>query len=161
MILLFVRERQANMGVINGVGSTIKEFRSFILKANAIDLAIGVAIGGAFTAVVTAIVSGLFTPLIAAIFGKADFSTLYFQINGSHILYGAVINALITLISVGAVLFFLVVKPMAVLKRRAGYEPPAAPDMAACPACLTSINVGASRCPACTESLSPDWSMAN
>ena len=149
------------MGIVEGIGGTIKEFRSFILKANAIDLAIGVAIGGAFTAVVTAIVTGLFTPLIAAIFGSSNFSTLSFTINHSHILYGLVINAIFTLIVVGAVLFFLVVKPMAVLKRRAGYEPPAAPDMAACPACLTTINVGASRCPACTESLGAGWSVAS
>ena len=83
-----------------GVSSTIKEFRSFILKANAIDLAIGVAIGGAFTAVVTSIVSGLFTPLIAAIFGKPDFSSLYFTINHSQILYGSVLNAIFTLLIV-------------------------------------------------------------
>src|ERR1700688_2105467 len=111
------------MGVVDGLGGTMKEFRSFILKANAIDLAIGVAIGLAFTSVVTAIVSGVFTPLIAAIFGKSDFSTLYFTINGTHILYGAVLNAFITLLIVGFVLFFFVVKPMSIMKRRAGYTP--------------------------------------
>ena len=157
MIFLSLSERR----FIVGVSSTIKEFRSFILKANAIDLAIGVAIGGAFTAVVTSIVSGLFTPLIAAIFGKPDFSSLYFTINHSQILYGSVLNAIFTLLIVGAVLFFLVVKPISVLKRHAGYEPPAAPDMAACPACLTTINVAASRCPACTETLNAGWSNAS
>ncbi len=144
-----------------GMGNTVKEFRSFILKANAIDLAIGVAIGGAFTAVVTAIVSGLFTPLIAAIFGQANFSSLYFTLNGSHILYGEVLNAIFTLLIVGAVLFFLVVKPVAFFKQRAGYEPPTAPPMASCPSCLTSINAGATRCPACTESLAAGWSNAS
>jgi large conductance mechanosensitive channel len=149
------------MGVVDGIGSTVKEFRSFILKANAIELAIGVAIGVAFTAVITAIVKGLFTPLIAAIFGRSNFSTLYFTVNGSHFLYGLVINAIFTLLIVGLVLFFLVVKPMAAMKRRNGYEAPVDPEMAACPSCLTSINVGASRCPACTESLAADWSSAS
>jgi large conductance mechanosensitive channel len=149
------------MGVVDGIGSTVKEFRSFILKANAIDLAIGVAIGVAFTAVVTAIVKGFFTPMIAAIFGRSNFSTLYFTVNGSHFLYGLVLNAIFTMLTVGLVLFFFVVKPMAVMKRRDGYEPPVDPEMAACPSCLTSINVGASRCPACTESLASDWPNAS
>jgi large conductance mechanosensitive channel len=135
----------------------MKEFRAFILKANAIDLAIGVAIGLAFTAVVTAIVSGLITPLIAAIFGTSNFSTLYFTLNHSHILYGSVLNAIVTLFLVGAVLFFFVVKPMAVIKRRAGYLP----NTASCPACMTTINIMATRCPACTESLPNGWSIAN
>jgi large conductance mechanosensitive channel len=149
------------MGVVKSIGSTMNEFRSFILKANAVDLAIGVALGSAFTAVVTAIVTGFFTPLIAAIFGASNFSTLSFTLNGSHIYYGLVINALFTLVIVGLVLFFLVVKPMAIYKRRSGYEPPVDPEMAECPACLTSINVGASRCPACTESLGTGWSVAS
>lgn len=143
------------------MGNTVKEFRSFILKANAIDLAIGVAIGAAFSAVVTAIVADLFTPLIAAVFGQPNFAALTFKINGSTFLYGNVINAIFTLVVVGAVLFFFVVKPVAFLKQRAGYEPPSAPPMSACPSCLTSINAAATRCPACTESLAAGWSSAS
>jgi len=144
------------MSVKSSVSSTLKDFRAFALRANAIDLAIGVAIGGAFTAVVQAIVSGLFTPLIAAIFGQENFSTLYFTINGSRILYGLVVNAIFTLLIVAATLFFLVVKPLNTIKRRLGHEAPA-PTTAACPACLTQIAIGASRCPACTEHLSSGW----
>ena len=141
------------MSIRNSVTSTLKDFRAFALRANAIDLAIGVAIGGAFTAVVQSIVSGLFTPLIAAIFGQQNFSALYFTINGSHILYGLVVNAIFTLLIVAATLFFLVVKPLNALKRRLGHDAPP-PTTAACPACLTQITIGASRCPACTEQLS-------
>ena len=52
----------------------VKEFREFILRGNVVDLAVAVVIGTAFTAVVNALVKDLITPLIAAIFGKPDFS---------------------------------------------------------------------------------------
>ena len=59
-----------------------KEFRKFILRGNVIDLAVAVAVGAAFTAVVNALVGDIFTPLIAAIVGKHDFSSLYFTVRG-------------------------------------------------------------------------------
>jgi len=48
----------------------ITEFKEFILRGNVVDLAVAVVMGAAFTAVVTSLVSNIFTPLIAAIFGK-------------------------------------------------------------------------------------------
>ncbi len=144
------------MGMQSSVTETMKEFRSFALRANALDLAIGVAVGGAFTAVVQAIVSGFFTPLIAAIFGQASFANLYFTINGSHILYGLFINAIVTLLIVSATLFFFVVKPINTIRRRLGHDAPA-PLVAACPACLTPINVESKRCASCTEVLPSGW----
>lgn len=145
------------MKIVQGTKTTLKEFRSFALKANAIDLAIGVAIGGAFTAVVQAVVGGLFTPLIAAIFGQPSFAKLYFTINGSRILYGLFVNAIFTLLTVAAFLFFFVVKPIAAVKHRIGRDEPVSP-LAPCPACLTAINTSARRCPACTEILTDGWS---
>ena len=71
----------------------IKGFRDFILRGNVIDLAVAVVIGAAFGAVITAFVADILTPLIAAIFGKPDFSQLTFTINNSKFLYGSFINA--------------------------------------------------------------------
>lgn len=144
------------MAVTKAVSSTLKEFRAFTIRGNAVDLAIGVAIGSAFTAVVQAIVGGLFTPLIAAIFGQPNFASLAITVNGSHIQYGLFINAIFTLAIVALTLFFLVVKPLNSLKRRLGIES-ASPALAGCPACLTQINVLARRCPSCTEPLSEEW----
>ncbi len=56
-------------------------------------------IGAAFAALVKALVADLMTPIIAMIFGKPDFSTLSFTINGSHFRYGDFLNALITFLS--------------------------------------------------------------
>jgi large conductance mechanosensitive channel len=138
--------------------SVLKEFRAFALRANAVDLAIGVALGAAFTAVVQAIVTGFFTPLIAALFRQPNFATLSFEVHGSKFSYGLVVNAVITLFIVSSTLFFLVVKPLNALRRRLGLDTNASLPKAPCPACMTEIDIRATRCPACTQQVGADWS---
>jgi len=139
---------------------TLKEFRTFALKPNAVDLAIAVALGAAFTAVVNAIVKGLFTPIIGAIF-KTDFSTMSFTVNGSVFNYGQVINALITFVIIALTLFFFVVKPLNAVRARFHLDfDPDAPATQPCPSCTTSISPDALRCPACTEVLGAGWAQA-
>ena len=101
----------------------LKEFRGFILRGNLIDLAVAVVIGAAFGAVVTALVSDFITPLIAAIGGKPDFSSLTFTINGSKFLYGHFINALLSFLIIAAVVFFFVIRPVNILLERYRTEP--------------------------------------
>jgi large conductance mechanosensitive channel len=86
----------------------VKEFREFIFKGNALDLAIGVILGIAFGALVTALTEGVLMALIAAIFGQPDFDQLAFTLNGTPIEYGRVLTALVNLLLVGAALFFVV-----------------------------------------------------
>jgi large conductance mechanosensitive channel len=131
----------------------IKEFRQFILRGNLVDLAVAVVVGTAFTALVNSLVKSLMTPLIAAVFGKHDFSGLVFTINGSRFLYGEFINALITFLTVAAVMFFLVVKPVNTLLARLRPEPKVDQETRDCPECLSSIPVGARRCAFCTSEL--------
>ena len=103
----------------------LKEFREFILRGNVVDLAVAVVIGAAFGAVVTALVADILTPLIAAIFGKQDFSALTFTINDSEFKYGDFLNAVISFLTIAAVIFFLVGKPLNALasRRKRGEEP--------------------------------------
>jgi large conductance mechanosensitive channel len=89
-------------------GVMLKEFRDFIIKGNALDLAIGIILGVAFGAVVTAFTEGVLMALVAAIFGKPDFNRLAFDLNGTPIQYGRVLTALVNLVLIGAVLFFVV-----------------------------------------------------
>ncbi len=96
----------------------LKEFRDFIIKGNALDLAIGVILGVAFGAVVTALTEGVLMALVAAIFGKPDFDRLAFTLNGTPIQYGRVLTALVNLVLIGAVLF-AVVKAVNRLRRDA------------------------------------------
>src|SRR4051794_33719111 len=102
----------------------LKEFRDFVLRGNVVELAIAVVIGAAFGAVVTAFVASFVTPLIAAIGGKPDFSALAFTINGSRFTYGLFLNALISFLTIAAVGFFFVVRP---IKAPVAPPPPGTP----------------------------------
>jgi large conductance mechanosensitive channel len=135
----------------------MKEFRTFALRGNAIDLAVAVVLGIAFGVVITSLVNNLLTPLIAAIFGTSNFASLTFTINHSVFSYGLFLNALISFVCIAAAVFFFVVKPMSVLRRRLGWDPPEAPARSACPRCTTDIAVTATRCPACTSELDAGW----
>jgi large conductance mechanosensitive channel len=130
-----------------------KEFRQFILRGNLVDLAVAVVIGTAFTALVNSLVKSLITPLIAAVGGDADFSNLAFTINGSRFLYGDFINALITFLTVSAVMFFLVIKPVNALLERFRPEPKVDQETRECPQCLSDIPVAAKRCAFCTSTV--------
>jgi large conductance mechanosensitive channel len=132
----------------------LKDFKAFILRGNVLDLAVAVVLGVAFTAVITALVSDLITPLIAAIGGSHDFSTLTFTINGSVFRYGAFLNALISFLVIAAALFFLVVLPANALVQRARREPTPDPTTKKCPECLSEIPIDARRCAFCTAQLS-------
>jgi large conductance mechanosensitive channel len=110
----------------------LKELRNFILRGNAIDLAVAVVLGAAFGAVVTSLVEDIITPIISIIFGKPGFADLTVTVNDAVIRYGAFLNALLSLITIGAAVFFLVIKPVNLLmeRRMAGVElePEAAPE---------------------------------
>jgi len=79
-------------------------FKTFLLRGNLVDMAVGIVIGIAFGAVVTGFVKDLITPIIAALFGKPDFSGLYFTINHSKFLYGDFFNVLVAFVIIAAVL---------------------------------------------------------
>jgi large conductance mechanosensitive channel len=135
--------------------AVLKEFRSFILRGNVVDLAIAVVIGAAFTALVNAFVKDLITPIIAALFGEPDFANLAFTINGARFAYGDFLNALLTFVLVAAAVFFFVVKPVNYLMARLRTEPDVESPTRGCPECLSQIPVGASRCAFCTSEVAP------
>lgn len=86
----------------------LKEFKEFISKGNAVDLAIGVIIGAAFGAIVNSVVADLFMPLIGIILGGIDFSSLSINIGKAVLPYGKLIQAIINFLIIGFVLFLLV-----------------------------------------------------
>jgi large conductance mechanosensitive channel len=131
----------------------VKGFRNFISRGNLIDLAVAVVIGTAFTAIVTAIVKDLITPLIAAIGGEPDFSGLKFKLHGSTFLYGDFLNALISFLIIAAVVYFLIVAPMAKISARFHRE--AEVTTRDCPECLSTIPIAATRCMYCTTVVAP------
>jgi large conductance mechanosensitive channel len=131
----------------------LDEFKAFIMRGNVVELAVAFVIGAAFKAVVDAFVADLVTPLIAAIGGQQDFSSLDFTINDSVFRYGDFLNQVIAFLLIAAVIFFFVVKPMNMLMQRMTKEPPADPSLKKCPECLSDIAAEARRCPYCTTQL--------
>jgi large conductance mechanosensitive channel len=131
----------------------VKGFRDFITRGNMIDLAVAVVIGTAFTAIVTAVVKDLITPLIGAVWKTDNFETLTFKVHGSTFGIGDLLNALLTFLIIAAVVYFLIVAPMArFLTWRQRNAEATTRD---CPECLSTIPIAATRCMYCTSEVPP------
>ena len=96
----------------------IQGFRAFLLRGNVIDLAIAVVIGAAFGGVVSAFADDFVGGLIGVIGGTPDFGRAGVTVNGSKIVYGSTITALINFVIVAAVIYFVIVVPMTRLAAR-------------------------------------------
>lgn len=132
----------------------LKDFKTFILRGNVVDLAVGIIIGIAFGTVVSSFVKNLLTPLIS-IPGKVNFASLHFTVNHSVFEYGVFLNDLISFVIIAAAVFFFVVRPLNALTTRMhrGAEPD--DETRSCPECLTDIPAKATRCAACTAQVEP------
>jgi len=132
----------------------MKGFKQFILRGNVLDLAVAVVIGGAFGAVVTAMVKDLLTPLIAAIAGSPDFSSIAIDVRGSKLLVGDFLNAVISFLMVAAAVYFFIVLPVNSLMARLNRgEAPPDPTTKKCPECMSEVPIAARRCAFCTSAL--------
>jgi large conductance mechanosensitive channel len=141
----------------------LKEFKAFVMRGNVLDLAVAVIIGGAFGAIVTSLVNDVVMPPIGLLLGKVDFKDLFIALNGQSyptlaaakaaaapvIAYGQFLNTVINFLIVAFVIF-IIVKQASRFQRQPA---PAAPTTKDCPFCLTSIPLGAKRCPNCTSQL--------
>jgi large conductance mechanosensitive channel len=143
-----------------------KEFKTFIMRGNVIDLAIGVIIGAAFGKIVTSLVNDVIMPPIGLLLGKVDFSNLYINLGrGSYsslaeaqkagaptINYGLFINSIINFLII-AIVIFLVVQQVNRFKRK---EEEKEPDTKECPYCLSTIPLRAVKCQSCTADLTDE-----
>ena len=133
----------------------LKDFKKFILRGNVVDLAVAVVIGAAFGAVVTSLVKDIVTPIIGAIGGQPDFSSLSVTINGSKIMYGQFLNAVISFLFIAAGVFFLIIQPLnKFIEFSNRNKQPEDPSEKKCPHCLSEIPKAAKRCAFCTAKLS-------
>ena len=108
----------------------LRGFRDFIMRGNVVDLAVAVVIGAAFGAVVSAFATDFIGGIIGAIGGSPDFGRAGVTVNGSDIVWGSTITALVQFLIVAAVIYFVVIVPMQTMSRRlrAEYESPAPSD---------------------------------
>lgn len=138
----------------------LAEFRSFLLKTNALALAIGVIIGAALGAVVNSLVNDILMPPIGMLLGKVDFSALKIVLQQGvgvegdanyaaevALRYGTFLNAIIAFVVIAAVVFWI--------SRTFIKEAPAAPPAPSktCPFCKESNAVDASKCKACASAI--------
>ncbi len=138
-----------------GNDRVIKGFREFIVRGNVIDLAVAVVIGLAFGAIVSAFAIDIIGGLIGAAVGVPDFARAGFTVNGSRVVVGRTINALIYFLIVAAVVYFAGVRPMNRFRARTSVEPPIDAVVRECPECLSAIPTTARRCAFCTSVVTP------
>ena len=134
----------------------VGEFKAFLLRTNALALAIGVIIGTALGSVVNSLVNDIIMPPIGYLLGGLDFSTFKVVLRAATggdpatevaIRYGALVNATIVFVVVALVVFWV-----GKLLIREAPVPPSAP-VKACPFCREANAPDASRCRSCTSSI--------
>lgn len=131
----------------------MNEFKKFICRGNAMDMAVGIIIGGAFTAIVNSLVNDIINPLLG-LFGGMNFNQLAWNITGDVVLtYGNFITAIINFLIMALVIFCLIRTINKISDKYGKKEEPAAPTTKKCPYCKTDIAIDATRCPHCTSQL--------
>lgn len=134
----------------------VSEFKEFIQKGNAMDMAVGVIIGGAFTAIVTSLTDDIINPLLKLVLPSSDVNVagLTIPVPGTEngIDFGAFISAIINFLII-AIIIFCIVKAMNNMskasKKALGKEEVEADPAPVCPYCLEEIKEGTTRCPHC------------
>jgi len=144
----------------------LKEFKTFVMRGNVLDLAVAVIVGGVFGKIVSSLVNDVLMPPIGLVVGKVDFSSLYLNLSSNTyaslaeaqkagapiIKYGLFINTVIDFLIVSFVIF-LVVRLANRLQRQEAAAAPAAPATKECPFCLSAIPLKATRCGHCTSEI--------
>ncbi len=131
----------------------LNEFKTFALRGNVMDLAVGMIIGSAFTAIVTALKDNFIQPILDFVTHThtADYYT-------KEILLGylsAFISAIINFIIIAFVLFLLIkgVNTLMSIGKKKADDTPAEPTTKICPYCKSEIAIEATRCAHCTSEL--------
>jgi large conductance mechanosensitive channel len=131
------------------VRNFVQEFKSFALKGNMIDLAVGVVIGAAFGKVIDSIVKNVIMPLIGSLGKQPDFS----KIKLGPILIGNLMNDLLSFLIVALAVFIVIVKLVGSVVRRTSAPAPSEPVTKECQYCLSTIPIKAVKCAHCTADL--------
>jgi large conductance mechanosensitive channel len=140
-----------------------KEFKEFAVKGNVMDMAVGIIIGAAFTKIVDSVVKDVVMPPIGLLMGNVDFSDLFVSLSGQQypslkaakdagaatINYGLFLNTVVQFLIV-AIVVFLLIKQINRLRPKPLPVPVVTKE---CVYCISTIAIGAKRCPNCTSEL--------
>ena len=141
----------------------LKEFKSFAMRGNVIDMAVGIIIGAAFGNIVSSLVADIIMPPIGLLMGGLDFSQLFVNLGGATyatlaeaqkasaptINYGLFLNKIINFVIVAFAMFLLIQQ----MNRFMPKPPPPAASTKDCPRCAMPIPLKATRCGHCTSDL--------
>ncbi|HMF98757.1 MAG TPA: large conductance mechanosensitive channel protein MscL [Vicinamibacterales bacterium] len=131
-----------------------REFREFLLKQNALALAVGVITGAALGRVVTSVVSDLLMPVISMGMPSGDWRAAKVVLSRTIGPDGKeVVNSINYGNFAGTVVDFVIVSFAVFLILRRFLKPTPADPTKACPFCLETVPEGAKRCRACTSAL--------
>ncbi|MGX8833927.1 large conductance mechanosensitive channel protein MscL [Amedibacillus sp. YH-ame6] len=146
----------------------LNEFKTFIMRGNVLDLAVGVIIGGAFQKIISSLVNDVIMPIITMITGGINFTNWFIALDGntyatiaeaqkagaSTLNYGTFLTEVINFLIMAFVIFAMV-KTMNTLASRVKKEDivEAAPTTKQCEFCKSEIPIEATRCPHCTSKL--------
>ena len=139
----------------------LSEFKTFVMRGNVVDLAVGVIIGAAFGAIVTSLVNDVLMPPIGRLLGGVDFKDFFVSLSGQSyptlaaakaagaptLNYGAFLNAVINFLIVAFAIFLLVQQVNRLFPK------PAPPATKECSWCASMVSEKAKRCPHCTSNL--------
>jgi len=142
----------------------LSEFKTFVMRGNVVDLAVGVIIGAAFGGIVTSLVNDVVMPPIGRVLGGVDFKDFFVSLSGQSfptlaaakaagaptLNYGLFLNTVINFLIVAFAVFLLVQQVNRLFPKPSA----AAPAMKECAWCALSIPAAAKRCPHCTSNLS-------
>lgn len=153
----------------------LDEFKTFAMRGNVVDMAVGIIIGAAFGKIVDSMVKDIVMPPLGFLMGKVDFTNLYWTLPTSlvdgeiphypsleaaqaagavTINYGLFINTIISFILVAFAVFVLI-KGINKLKDAAAKkeETEEAATTKQCPRCFSTIDIKATKCPHCTADI--------
>ena len=145
----------------------ISEFKTFIMRGNVIDLAVGVIIGGAFQKIVNSLVNDIVMPLISLLTGGIDFSNWFLVLGEGEFAtaaaakeagvatlnYGTFLSTALDFLIMAFVIFLIIKGINSVTEKfkKEKTEEPAAPTTKVCPYCKSEIDIAATKCPHCTS----------
>lgn len=159
--------------MINCLKKNLEELKTFAMRGNVIDMAVGVIIGAAFGKIVDSMVKDIIMPPLGWLMGKVDFTNLYLTLpneNGEFlkyesleqaqtagavtINYGVFLNTVISFLLV-VIAVFMMIKFINKLKDVAKKEEIKEEEATTktCPRCFSTINIKATRCPHCTSDI--------
>ncbi len=145
----------------------MQEFKTFAIKGNMIDLAVGMIIGTAFNKIVSSLVNDMIMPLLGIFTGKIDFAQLYIALDGKTyeslaaaeeagaacFKYGSFLAGLLDFVIMAFIVFLFVRWINKLRNANKAPEAPKAPTTKVCPFCKSAISIDATRCPHCTSEL--------